>query len=109
MVRADLDSGWTREWVAAGVYGVVARRDGASGEWMIDEAATARKRAEIRRARQQRGVPFRDWWQEERKKVLAKESMASAVLTMWRTSMALSPEYGREIRAFWNLPEDFTF
>ena len=35
--------------------------------------------------------------------------MDDAVLAMWRSSMALSPEYGRELRAFWNLPEDFNF
>ncbi len=109
LVKADLDSGWTRERVATGVYGVVARRDAASQDWNIDPAATARTRAEMRQARKARGVPFREWWQGERQRILAGENMASAVREMWRTSMALSPEYGRELRAFWQLPEDFTF
>jgi hypothetical protein len=56
-----------------------------------------------------RGVPFRDWWRQEREKILAREHMADAVRTMWRGSMALSADYGREIRDFWRLPEDFTF
>ena len=35
--------------------------------------------------------------------------MDNAVRVMWETSMRLSPEYGDNIRKFWNLPEDFTF
>jgi N-methylhydantoinase B/oxoprolinase/acetone carboxylase alpha subunit len=109
LVKSDLENGWTREWVAEGIYGVVAERDEKTGEWRVDEPATARKREEVREGRKQRGVPFREWWRQERQRILAKEDMATAVLDMWRTSMELSPEYGRELRAFWNLPDDFTF
>ena len=109
LVRSDLDNGWTRDWVASGVCGVVARQDESSKEWAVDEEATERKREEIREQRKQRGIPFREWWQEERKKILAREGMSDAVLRMWRSSMELSPDYGRELRAFWKLPEDFTF
>jgi acetone carboxylase alpha subunit len=108
-VKADLDAGWTREWVAANVHGVVAHRDAKTNEWTIDEAATARKRDEIRQARKARGIPFREWWKQERGRIQAKENMASAVLDMWRGSMELSPDYGHEVRAFWQLPADFTF
>ena len=71
--------------------------------------ATEARRAEIREDRKQRAVPFKEWWAEERKKVAARENMDPAVLTMWRTSMQLSPDYGDELRAFWDLPEDFEF
>jgi N-methylhydantoinase B/oxoprolinase/acetone carboxylase alpha subunit len=107
LVKGDLEQGWTREWVASDVHGVVARRNGSG--WTVDETATATRRDEMRGARKSRGIPFREWWTQERKKVLAKENMSSAVLVMWRTSMELSPEYGAEIRSFWHLPEDFTF
>jgi len=40
---------------------------------------------------------------------MAGEGMSPAVTNMWRTSMQLTPEYGRELRAFWKLPEDFSF
>ncbi|MCH7954012.1 MAG: hypothetical protein IIC25_08985 [Chloroflexi bacterium] len=63
----------------------------------------------MRQARKDRSVPFKEWWAQEREKVQAKEHMDPAVLVMWRSSMELSPEYGAELRAFWNLPEDFTF
>ena len=109
LVRSDLEGGWTRAWVAASVYGVVAAYDQQAKAWTVDLAATERKREEIRAARKQRGVPFREWWQQERERIVAKEHMASAVLDMWRSSMELSPEYGEEIRAFWRLPEGFTF
>ncbi len=109
LVRSDLDSSWTRDWVAENIYGVVAQRDESSGDWSIDEAATEHRRSEIRDARKARAIPFREWWQQERKEILAKKNMADAVLVMWRTSMELTPEYGREVRAFWKLPDDFTY
>jgi hypothetical protein len=109
LVRNDLNQGWTRPRVAEGIYGVVARQDAATGEWTVDAAATQRKRDEMRAARKKRGVPFKDWWRGERKRVEARENMDVAVLEMWRSSMALSPDYAAEIRAFWHLPDDFTF
>jgi len=109
LVRSDLDSSWTRDWVAENIYGVVAKRDESSGDWSVDEAATEHRRSEIRDARKARAIPFREWWQQERKEILAKQNMADAVLVMWRTSMELTPEYGREVRAFWKLPDDFTY
>jgi hypothetical protein len=109
LVRSDLEQGWTRHRVAEGIYGVVAKLDDKSGDWAVDRDATEKKRDAMRSSRIKRGVPFKDWWQTERAKVEAREGMADAVLDMWRGSMALTPSYGAEIRAFWQLPEDFTF
>jgi N-methylhydantoinase B/oxoprolinase/acetone carboxylase alpha subunit len=108
-VRSDLENGWTREGVARDVHGVVARRDEATGEWRVDGPATGRRRSEIREARKRRGVPFRTWWREERRAVLARESLADPVRAMWRSAMALSPDFASELRAFWKLPDDFGF
>jgi N-methylhydantoinase B/oxoprolinase/acetone carboxylase alpha subunit len=109
LVVADLNSGWTRDWVASGVHGVVASYDEKTKEWSADTAATEKRRSEIREERKKRGVPFSEWWQQERQKVIAKENMAQAVQDMWRTSFELTPSYGEEIKAFWQLPEDFAF
>ena len=79
------------------------------GDWTVDAAATKKKRDDIREARKQRGVPFKEWWKQERKRVQAGEGMADAVKVMWKTSWELSPDYGAEIKAFWQLPEDFTY
>lgn len=107
-VVADLDRGWTRPRIALEVHGVVASQDD-DGRWHGDDAATAVRRAAIREQRKGRAVPFSEWWREERGRVQAKEAMDPAVLQMWRSSMALSPDYGDELRAFWHLPADFEF
>jgi N-methylhydantoinase B/oxoprolinase/acetone carboxylase alpha subunit len=107
-VKEDLDKGWVRPRVAEQVHGVVARPDG-SRAWSVDEEATRKRRAEIREERKRRAVPFQQWWRREKEKVAARENMDPAVLAMWRTSMELSPDYGAELRAFWDLPEDFEF
>ena len=54
-------------------------------------------------------MPFKQWWAEERRKVEAQQDMDVAVRHMWVTSMELSPGYAEELRAFWQLPEDFVF
>jgi acetone carboxylase alpha subunit len=108
-VRSDLENGWTRERVAADVYGVVAKQNGHAGDWTVDEAATAERRKEIRATRRARAVPFQEWWRQERERIRAGENMSPAVVDMWRSSMRLSPGYAAELRAFWNLPADFTF
>ena len=105
-IEADLNKGWTSVRVATDIHGTVVSRNGS---FSIDKPATARRRAEIREERKRTAVPFKEWWAAERQKVIAKENMDPAVLDMWRSSTALSPEYGAEIRAFWNLPDDFEF
>jgi hypothetical protein len=107
LVARDLDEGFTTERVATDIHGVVLR--GRNGRAEVDEAATAKRRAEIRDERKRQAVPFREWWQSERQKVAAQENMDPAVLRMWSSSMELSPGYARELRSFWNLPEDFEF
>jgi len=106
-VAHDLDEGWTTERVALEINGVVTSKPNAS--YVVDEAATEKKRSDIREERKQRAVPFQEWWAEERVKVEAQENMDPAVLRMWSTSMELSPAYAEELRSFWKLPADFVF
>jgi N-methylhydantoinase B/oxoprolinase/acetone carboxylase alpha subunit len=108
-VRLDLENGWTRPWVAEEIHGVVAVPDAAGGGFRIDAEATERRRAGIRRERLARAVPFRQWWEQERARVQAKQGMAGAVCDMWRSAMELSPDFARELREFWRLPDGFTF
>ncbi len=108
-VKKDLDNNWTRSRVSREVNGVVANYDEKSREWTVDEAATKARRGEIRAARRKRGVPFKDWWKAERKRIEARENMNDAVLAMWRQSMRLSPGYAKELRDFWSLGDDFEF
>ena len=107
LIEEDLNKGWTSARVAGEIAGAVVNKNGKRYE--VDRTQTEAKRKSIREARKAKAVPFKEWWAKERKKVAAGENMDDAVLAMWRSSMALSPEYGRELRAFWNLPEDFNF
>jgi len=106
-VARDLDMGWSTARVAKDIYGVVTTKP--NGTFEVDEAATAKRRQEIRDSRKTRAVPFKDWWATECEKVRAQENMDPAILKMWSSSMELSPEYADELRAFWNLPADFVF
>jgi hypothetical protein len=63
----------------------------------------------MREARKKRAIPFKEWWQAERRRIQAKETMATAVVDMWRQSMELSPGYAQELRAFWGFADDFVF
>jgi hypothetical protein len=63
----------------------------------------------MRARRKSRGIPFREWWAEERQRVAAGEGIHDAVKEMFRGSMTLTPSYGEAIRSFWQLPDDFTF
>lgn len=107
LIEEDLNKGWTSARVAGEIAGAVVNKNGKGYE--VDRTQTEAKRKSIREARKTKAVPFKEWWAKEREKVAAGENMDDAVLAMWRSSMALSPEYGRELRAFWNLPEDFNF
>jgi hypothetical protein len=93
--------------VAGDIHGVVTSKP--NGTYVVDEAATEKKRAGIREERKKRAIPFKEWWAEECKRIEAQENMDPAILVMWSSSMRLSPGYGAELRAFWNLPEDFEF
>jgi N-methylhydantoinase B/oxoprolinase/acetone carboxylase alpha subunit len=109
LVCEDLTKGWTREWVAKDIYGVVAKQDAKTKEYAADEAATKKLRDEMRAARKARGVPFREWWAKERARLEAHEELHPAVQEMWRSSTTLTPGYGAQIREFWQLPEDYSF
>jgi N-methylhydantoinase B/oxoprolinase/acetone carboxylase alpha subunit len=106
-VAHDLNESWTTERVAGDIHGVVTSKP--NGTYVVDEAATEKKRAGIREERKKRALPFKEWWAEECKRIEAQENMDPAILVMWSSSMRLSPGYGAELRAFWNLPEDFEF
>ncbi len=106
-IEEDLNKGWTSRRVAEEVHGLVVKQNGER-DFSVDVAGSEKLRKKIREERKKKAVPFKDWWQEERKRVEARENMDPAVLEMWRSSMSLSPGYGDELRAFWKLPDDFT-
>jgi acetone carboxylase, alpha subunit len=65
-------------------------------------------REAFRKQRLERGRPTREWWAQERERVLAGE-VIDAVKVAYAESMKLSERWAAEFRGFWDLPEDFAF
>jgi N-methylhydantoinase B/acetone carboxylase alpha subunit len=82
-------------------YGVVVGQEGEA-----DEAASETRRDELRAERLRRSRPVREWWAEERERVLARDAI-EPIKAMYAESMRLSPRWSAEYRGFWDLPEDF--
>jgi acetone carboxylase, alpha subunit len=107
-VRRDLDNGIQSIEIAASVYRVVARYDEATKSHVVDEQATRLSRAECRKERAARSVPVREWLAKERERVVAKD-FVGPVREMYADVTSFSERWGREYRAFWKLPDDFSF
>ena len=88
-VERDVAEGHLLAPFAESVYGV-SDRDG------------------FRARRLERGRPAREWWADERERVLAGE-IIDAVKVSYAESMKLSARFAAEFRGFWDLPEDFVF
>lgn len=108
LVKSDLDTDRTTVETARDIWGVVATYDKRAREWVIDDAATKKRRAEIVAARKKIGVPFKEWWTKSRERVKRKD-LIEPVRRMFSESMSLSPAYAREVREFWGLPENFEY
>jgi len=61
-----------------------------------------------RRRRLERARPVREWWKEQRERVIAQDFI-EPVRSMYAESMKLSPRWAAELRGFWDLDEDFDF
>jgi len=88
-VERDVEEGHLLPRFAESIYGVTDR-----------EA--------FRKQRLERGRPTREWWTQERERVLAGE-VIDAVKVAYAESMKLSVRWAGEFRGFWDLPEDFAF
>ena len=103
-VAADLNGEHLLPRYAERLYGVVAAQD-ENGSWQVDEAATARRREEIRHERAEKAVPVKEWLARERGRVAAGE-FPEWVQRMYRESIALSADWGAEFKSFWDIPDD---
>jgi acetone carboxylase, alpha subunit len=86
-VKRDVEEGHLLPRFADSVYGV-SDRDA------------------YRKRRLERGRPVREWWTEQRERVLAQDAI-EPVKIMYAECMRLSPRWAAEYRGFWDLPEDF--
>jgi N-methylhydantoinase B/oxoprolinase/acetone carboxylase alpha subunit len=103
-VEADLNAANVLPRYVERHYGVIAKQ-GERGRWRVDEGATAKRREEIRRERGDKAVPVRHWIEGERARVVNAE-FPEWVVTMYRESIALSTDWGRDFKTFWGIPDD---
>lgn len=106
-VARDVTEGHVLERFARSLYGVVLQADGTGG-FTADAAATATLRKEMRAARLARAKDAKDYFAGERKRVTDR-AFIKPVREMYQSSMELSPEWAAKYRAFWQLPDDWTF
>ena len=107
-VAKDVDEGVYSAEVVERAFGVVCVHDEKTDTWSVDEEATARRRDSIRKQRGAKSVPFDEFYEAQRNKVLAGD-LIGPVKEMLAGSMELSTTWGASFREFWKLPEDFTF
>jgi N-methylhydantoinase B len=62
----------------------------------------------VRAGRLERARPAREWWAQQRERILAQD-LIEPVKVMFSESMRLEPSWAAEYRGFWDLPEDFDF
>jgi N-methylhydantoinase B/oxoprolinase/acetone carboxylase alpha subunit len=106
LVKEDYINGVISLETAEKVYGVVIEREG--GEWTVNYDETRRLRDEKRRERLDRGVPVKNWWLEERERILKKE-LPEPIKEAYNQSLELSERFKEEFTEFWNLPREFRF
>lgn len=106
LVVADLEQDAIAPEFARTLYGVVATQ-GEKGAWVLDVAATAKRRAEIMAERREKALPAAEWWRAERSRVTGQDFI-EPVRDMYRSSMSFA-KYDREYRGFWHLDNAFQF
>ena len=105
MIADDLNDGHLLPRFAEKVYGAVVKQD-EKGKYIVDEKATLERRKQIRKDRLKRGVPVKQWMEQERQKVINKEAEIQ-VQHMYASSFALSETFLNEFKEFWSLPNDW--
>lgn len=102
-VKADHNVGWTSAEVAERIYGVVAKRLGS--RWVVDDAATEQRRRALREERERRSIPAKDWWREERQRVLDK-GFPTLVYETYKDCLEYE-KFRREWTEFWQPGHDY--
>ena len=105
LIKADIERGWMSLETVRKVYGAVAEV-GAHGECHVDKKASETARQEIRDMRETRAVSAKEFWQQERAKVLAKKFSHVDIANMYKDTLRYE-KWHREFYGFWQLSEDY--
>ncbi|MFW9851145.1 MAG: hydantoinase B/oxoprolinase family protein, partial [Candidatus Thorarchaeota archaeon] len=96
-VKKDLDDEiYTLDWVEK-IYGVVANYDDINKQWIIDNAATEKRRKGMINERKEKSMTFEEFWEYEKKKI-TEEKLYEAVSLMYSESLRLSKKWAKEFR-----------
>jgi len=87
-VISDANDGSVPYEFATGMYGVVANKDD-KGVWHLDKEATETCRKDLRAIRLSDARPVREWWPEQRSKVMDRD-LIEPVLDMFRSSTSFN-------------------
>ena len=108
LIKKDLDNGVLSLEICRNVYCAEASFDPKTDEYVIDEQKTQELRERERKERLERGTPTKEWWRKSRQRVISGE-FPPLLKAMYNDSLAKGERWPEEFRAFWNLPENFTF
>ncbi len=103
LVIKDVEEGWVTPDVARDVYGVVLRL--IPGDESVDEEGTKNTRREMYERRKKRAVPAREWWTQERDKVVNKQ-FTELVYDMYANILDWNKSR-EKFTKFWQLPKDY--
>lgn len=101
LVENDLRYGWITPQAAKSTYGVVADAKG-----QVNAAESDALRARIRKVRKEKSLDAREWWKQEREKVLARK-FTEPTQSMYADCLKW-PKFRKEFLGMWQLPEDYT-
>lgn len=104
LVEQDLNGGFLLPRYAEAIYGAAVEE--TDGGYRVDPEATALRRAAQRAERRAAAVPVSEWLEEQRRRLLDGR-FSKPVRDMYRSSMAVSPAWAKQLREFWQLPEDY--
>jgi len=82
--------------------------DENTGKWSIDKEKTKELRNKKKTERVSKAIPVKDWWKKRRKDV-AEGRMPELLKGMYKSSLEKGARWPKEFKAFWHLPDDFSF
>ena len=103
----DVENGFLTREAADQVFGIVLGEDD-DGYPVADLEATAKRRAEMRKARLAKAMPVSDWIAAERQRV-EKADFAPEVRKMYASAIKLSPRFTKDFSDFWNVDAKSVF
>ena len=107
LMKDDLDNGLATYDICRNIYCAEFAHDPTQEEWTIDREATAKLREAKRQERLARGVPVREWWNTQRRRIFDRD-LDPKIIETYRSSIKMSQPFAQEFRDFWALPEDFS-